>query len=65
MANEGADQQRRYVDMLYLLCIAIVMMLLSGPFAYKTIGRCLKKIEKFEERSGCRLSAKEKVRRMR
>ena len=50
--------------MLYLICFVIVMMLFTGPFAYKTLGGRRKQIEKYERRTGTKLSAKDKIRMM-
>ncbi len=50
------------VTLLLALCVVIIFMLVRGPFAHKSMGSKLKKIEKLEKKTGEKLSAKEKIR---
>ncbi len=51
--------------MIYLIAIVFVLALFTGPFAYKSLGAKRRKIERYEKRTGTKLSAKEKIRMMR
>ena len=46
------------------IVVVIVFMLMRGPFAYRTMGSKLRRIEKIEKKSGVKLSAKEKIQMM-
>jgi len=46
------------------IVVVVVFMLMRGPFAYKTMGSKLRRIEKLEKKTGVKLSAREKIQMM-
>ena len=43
------------------IVVVVVFMLMRGPFAYKSMGSKLRRIEKIEKKTGVKLSAREKI----